>query len=154
MAFLTQTLQQKLAVFALISNVSATEYATAERVLGFIEREIGPNEEIDAAVELAKTILGVAKEKTGGVSINNQAPSSRCPQCQSALPFGHAQTSCFDCFAQLTLCSESLEIIMNEQGSFLSRCDLCNSNFSKPWLQRMKLVSDMQNQVKCPACML
>jgi len=108
---------------------------------------------MDQALALAKEVLQEDAQSTGGVSLNHVELLSKCPQCQSALPFGHAQTSCFDCFAQLTLCYESLEIIINEQGIFLSTCDLCNSNFSKQWLQRMKL-SDAQNQVKCPACML
>ena len=106
--------------------------------MDFITKELVESPEMEQALTFAREILKRDCDSNRGTNLNNVEMPHKCPQCQSTLLFGHGQTACFDCFARLTICYESLEIMLDEQV-FISACDLCQANFSRQWLQRMKL---------------
>lgn len=71
----------------------------------------------------------------------------RCPQCQISLPFALAQPSCFGCYAQLTVCEGTLQLLYDD-AIFLCRCQHCNGVFERAWVVARRGTG----QTLCPGC--
>lgn len=154
LGFLASKLQLRLLTLTLVTNLKAQQLATLERVLIFIgqNKEKLPWAELEGAIATCSERLQQERAANHGQCLNLAHPHHpRCPQCQTVLLLGHRQTRCFDCLAAITVCQQSLQIVLSEGGAFVCQCDVCTAQFSKQWIRTMNVVS-ASRQLRCPHC--
>ena len=156
LGYLASQLQLRILTLTLVTSLKAQQLATLERVLIFISQNKDqlPWTELEGPIATCSERLAQERAANQGQCLNLDHPHHpKCPQCQTVLLLGHRQTRCFDCFATITVCQQSLQVVLGDGGAFICECDLCAAQFSKQWIRTMNVVS-ASRQLRCPHCQL